>query len=275
MTNPFILEMLFNEKENITFVEKCYHQGACKENKNGCNLKNPDPKTKKAVNYIDQCCCINNPCINSYGFTSDPFKKQHDSKHILFAGCSYTHGSGMTLEEIWAYNVYKKICEEEKISGFFNIGFPNTSIHEQSFMILKYFEKFGHPEILFWLMPPTSRGYSNFASNDLIQMPKSSSRNGNIDSAINEMYTEVTKKKHPSYHIDLNELANYIAYYQVYSYCKTNNIKIYSFTWQAMKKEIDEKSLFFDFSKIKQFKTFHVWEKEILLRFYKKLSAQK
>lgn len=273
MTNPFIIEIVLKEHESVVFLEKCFHKGTCEKNKLICSSKNPDPNTKKAVNYIDQCCCINNPCINSYGFNSDSFKKNHDGKHILFAGCSYTHGSGVTLEELWAYQVYKNISKTEKCSGFFNIGFPGTSIQEQAFMIMKYIEKFGDPEIIFWLMPPTSRGFSNFTFNNLIEMDSSSTHNSNLDNKLNSMYIEMTKKEHKSNYIDINEMTNYMSYVHIYNYCKSKNIKLYSFTWQVEKKE-NSKSIFFDFTKIKQYKTFYSWEKEELIQFCEKFSKE-
>jgi hypothetical protein len=263
--------MIFNENEKIVFKNKCFHQGKCYKNLS-CLLKNPDPNTRKAVNYIDQCCCINFPCINSYGFTSDPFKDKHEGSHLLFAGCSYTHGSGVSKEEIWAHIVYEKISKEKECSGFFNIGFPGTSIQEQSFMILKYIEKFGKPETIFWLMPPTNRGFSNFQGNDIIEMENSKARNSEIDNKINDMYSELIGSEHPSYYIELNEFSSYIAYYNIYSYCKTNNIKLYSFSWQQEKKNKDLKSIFYDLSKIKNFDTFYMWETEKLIQFCEEFS---
>lgn len=271
MTNPFILEILFKENEKITFQDKCLHEGKCYY-KTDCTLINSDPKTKKAVNYIDQCCCVNLPCINSYGFNSDPFKNKHEATHILFAGCSYTHGSGVLREELWAYNVYKKIFEEKECSGFFNIGFPGTSIQEQSFMILKYIEKFGKPEIIFWLMPPTNRGFSNFQSNEILNMSTSKPRADDVDKKINEMYVEIAKSNKKQYYIELNEFSSYIAYYNIYSYCKSNNIKLYSFSWQQEKKNKNLESLFYDLSKIKNFDTFYMWETEKLIEFCEKFS---
>lgn len=264
---------MLKEHENVVFLEKCFHDGVCDKNKLTCTGKNPDPKTKKSVNYIDQCCCINNPCINSYGFNSEQFKNNHDGKHILFSGCSYTHGSGVLLEELWAYQVYNNISKTEKCSGFFNIGFPGTSIQEQAFMIIKYIEKFGDPEVIFWLMPATSRGFSNFIHNPLIDMETSKPHNSSLDIKLNEMYKEKTNQEHKSYAIDINEMTNYMAYIHIYHYCRIKGINLYSFTWQA-KKEEKSKSIFFDFNKIKQYDTFYYWDKDEMISFCEKFSKE-
>lgn len=273
MTNPFILKNILPEDQKMVLREKCFHKGNCNENKISCTSKNPNSKANKIINYIDECCCINDPCINSYGFNSEEFKESHDDKHVLFAGCSYTHGSGVTLEELWAYKVYNNISKQEKCSGFFNIGFPGTSIQEQAFMIIKYIEQFGDPEVIFWLMPPTSRGFSNFILNNLIEMKSSQSKNDHIDNKLNYMYTEITKENHKSNHIDINEMTNYMSYVHIYNYCKSKNIKLYSFTWQVEKKE-NSKSIFFDFTKIKQYETFYSWNKEALIEFCEKFSKE-
>lgn len=274
MTNPFILEMILTDSENaIPFSEKCFHDGECEKNKTNCLLKNSGLYVRRATSYIDQCCCVNSPCINNYGFNSDGFKSNHDGKHILFAGCSYTHGTGVLLEELWAYQVYKNISSEKKCSGFFNIGFPGTSIQEQAFMIIKYIEKFGDPEIIFWLMPPTSRGFTNFVHNTLIDMETSQPKNHHLDVKLNNMYTEKTNQENKSYTIDINEMTNYMAYIHIYHYCKTKGINLYSFTWQAEKKE-KTKLLFFDFNKIKQYDTFYLWDKDEMINFCEKFSKE-
>ena len=68
--------------------------------------------------------------INSHGFRSDEFKKNHDKRHILFSGCSVTYGIGLLENEIWAKKLYNKLNIKNDLSGFFNLGLPGTSIFD-------------------------------------------------------------------------------------------------------------------------------------------------
>jgi hypothetical protein len=273
MTNPFVLDMIPIEKNENSFINNCFHQGDCFNNLE-CMERNAAPVENKIVSYIDQCCCASFPCVNSYGFRSDEFTEKHEGSHLLFAGCSYTHGSGVSKKEIWAHIIYEKISKEKKCSGFFNIGFPGTSILEQSFMILKYIEKFGKPETIFWMVPPTNRGFSNFQSNNLIDMKDSPSNEDHVNDKLNKMYAEKNKVDPPFYNIDLNEFVNYMGYYSIYSYCKTNSINLYSFHWypEQNNEDLKSKSIFYDLSKIKNFDTFYMWEIEDMIEFCDKFS---
>lgn len=56
--------------------------------------------------------------FNSLGFRSDEFIKNHNGKHILFAGCSETEGTGGNLESNWPYMVYSELCKKKKFLDF-------------------------------------------------------------------------------------------------------------------------------------------------------------
>ena len=96
---------------------------------------------------------------NSRGFRSDEFKKDHDGKHILFAGCSETEGVGTKLDNLWAYRVYEKIKDSEKCSGFFNIGIRALTVDLIMGQILAYIEDYGKPDVLFINYPDFFRYY--------------------------------------------------------------------------------------------------------------------
>jgi len=97
--------------------------------------------------------------INSHGLRSEEFKKDHDGKHIVFAGCSNTFGIGSRLEDIWAHKLYKRISKEEKVSGYFNIGSPGATISEVSYQIFVYCQKYGYPDVVFINFPNYYREY--------------------------------------------------------------------------------------------------------------------
>jgi hypothetical protein len=96
---------------------------------------------------------------NSSGLRSDEFTKNHFGKHILFAGCSETEGLGNKLENIWAHQVYQKIINEEKCSGFFNVGIRAVSISAINRQILSYIMEYGKPDVLFVNYPDFYRSY--------------------------------------------------------------------------------------------------------------------
>lgn len=91
--------------------------------------------------------------INSNNFRSDEFTDSHDGKHLLFAGCSVSFGDGLFKEEVWAYKLYKKISEQSKVSGYFNLSAQGIGAIEIFRNISIYIDKFGMPDIIFVLIP--------------------------------------------------------------------------------------------------------------------------
>ena len=83
---------------------------------------------------------------NSLGFRSDEFIKNHNGTHILFAGDCNTMGEGLLMEEVWSNIVYKKISENTKCSGYFNIGVTGSPIYTIVSNIIKYCKNFGNPD---------------------------------------------------------------------------------------------------------------------------------
>ena len=76
-------------------------------------------------------------------FRCDEFKKEQDGKHVLFTGCSVTQGVGLELEEVWAHKLYTKISENEKVSGYYNLGVPASGIFFIVSNLFKYFNSYG------------------------------------------------------------------------------------------------------------------------------------
>jgi len=146
---------------------------------------------------------------NSHGCRSDEFKTDHDGKHILFAGCSTTFGVGLYKEEVWANIVYNKINEKEKCSGYFNVSSPGASIYTTILDIFKYFNKFGNPEVVFLNLTDS---YRFFAYDDKTGLYKRTK------------YDE-SEKLHEI------DLINYNMYFMLDLYCKSNNIKLFSFSY--------------------------------------------
>ena len=55
--------------------------------------------------------------LNNYGYRSDNFNKA-DVTNSLFAGCSFTFGVGLPLENVWCKVVHNRIG----IGKFYNLG---------------------------------------------------------------------------------------------------------------------------------------------------------
>jgi len=106
--------------------------------------------------------------LNKYGFRSDEFTADHDGKHVVFLGCSYTYGDSVFLEDSWTHKLYLDIAKKEKLSGYFNLGNPGASTKESIDQMFSYIELFGNPEIIFLLMPNPERDFHDNSYRDLI-----------------------------------------------------------------------------------------------------------
>lgn len=130
-------------------------------------------------------------------FRTDDFKQSHpNGKHILFAGCSFTWGEGLEMEDSWAYKTYKKIAEKYPVDGFYNVGRIGWSIGESIHHIFMYIREFGNPEAIFLFMPDHGRDMKYVAD-----------RKEALDSYVYSYYL----------HLD--------------TYCKSHNIKLITSTW--------------------------------------------
>jgi hypothetical protein len=153
--------------------------------------------------------------VNSYNYRCDEFTTNHKGKHVLFSGCSNTYGLGLKKEEVWAHKVYNKINEKENSSGYFNIGLSGNNIINSILNIFKYCKKFGNPDTIFINLPCHSR-FFDFEKNNMIYKIKS------YDDFYDNYY--------------INKLTIYNYYFMLEQYCKTNNIELFSFTWNLYDK---------------------------------------
>lgn len=154
------------------------------------------------------CYSTENKDINSLGFRSDEFKKEHNGKHILFSGCSNTYGSGLLKNEIWANKVYNYISKDQQCSGFFNLGVPGSGINHICFNLFRYFKLYGNPEIIFLNLTNHGRFFLYDKSKELYKLKVEDSQDFNILKLLHFQY-----------------------YFMLEEYCKSNNIQLFSFTW--------------------------------------------
>lgn len=67
---------------------------------------------------------------NNYGFRCDDFDNWENYPYrVLFAGCSMTEGTGLPLEDIWAKQVHKMICDKIGVSiPFWSVASAGSGI---------------------------------------------------------------------------------------------------------------------------------------------------
>lgn len=145
---------------------------------------------------------------------TERYTNNHVGKHILFAGCSVTHGVGLSdTNKIWTNIVYETIKANETVSGFYSIAYPAHSISMQVSLIFRYIAKYGKPDIIFFNMPSTGR---TFSTED------------------NKIYLSQIAAQHETEYpgsLLLTKYHNFESYFVLDSYCKSNGIKLISFSW--------------------------------------------
>ena len=157
--------------------------------------------------------------LNNNNFRCDNFIENHNKKHVLFSGCSNTFGMGLKIEETWANKTYQKIKNESECSGYFNIGVPGNNIYNSILNIFKYCKYYGNPDIVFINLPEITRFF---------------------------LFDEIDLKYKLTYYkkIDpllyVNKLIIYNSYLMLEEYCKSNNIKLFSFTYDCLNKNFFE-----------------------------------
>jgi hypothetical protein len=161
--------------------------------------------------------------VNSHGFRSDEFKKNHDKKHILFSGCSITYGSGLLENEIWAKKLYNRLNIKNDLSGFFNLGLPGISIFEIVANIFRYIDNFNKPDSIFIAMPNYQRRYvSNpltFNLKDEVANPKNKVFHGVYKNNVKDEFSDTLHIY--AYH--------YLMFLEMF--CKSNNIDLFYFCY--------------------------------------------
>ncbi len=171
--------------------------------------------------------------INSNGYRSDEFTDTHNFGHIIFSGCSYTWGSGINKNDVWSKKVYDLISNNQKLSGYFNLGVPGSSIQNQIIDIFKYCRSYGNPSAIFLNIPDPRRF---FIYNKTLNTFHDG--NYNVES------------------LNIINILNFQYYFILDQYCSSNNIQLYCFSWNSGSK------LFYKNNKgvINNLKTFYFFD---------------
>jgi hypothetical protein len=168
--------------------------------------------TQKDLIYHDNYESLNIK-LNSKNYRCDEFSDNHDGLHMLFSGCSVTYGTGLLENEVWSKKLYSKIKKEKKVSGYFNLAIPSSNIFEIVINIFRYISEFGKPDAIFVCWPSIRR--YGIKSN---RLKKEICYGVYANNFTDDFYT--TAKLHSFHYILMLE-----------EYCKTNNIKLYTFSY--------------------------------------------
>lgn len=168
---------------------------------------------------------------NSDGFRCDNFTKHPSGKHLLFAGCSVTFGSGLEKEESWPWLVYEEISKNEKVSGYFNIARPGISISVIVSWIFKYINTYGNPDAIFINLPNLAR-FSTIYTNPV------TNRNVLVGSMIspNDIVDQIS--------LDYIKYTTFELYNMLDIYCRNMGIRLVSFSWSEGNPMGDPKEIF-------------------------------
>lgn len=169
-------------------------------------------KLESNIDFKNNYKYINKNEINDLGYRSDNFIKNHNKKHIVFTGCSYTFGDGLLFNETWSKRLYDKIQLDTECSGYFNLGIPGSSLFTQISDLFKYFNNFSNPDIIFLNITDLNRMFVY---------------NKTLDRIFDGMYSEESS--------NVLKILAYQYYYMLNQYCISNNIKLYSFSWSFTK----------------------------------------
>lgn len=162
-----------------------------------CKLKKVTDNFKK--NNVDT---IMQELNNNY-YRSDNFITEHIGNHILFAGDSYTFGSGMNIKETWPKILYEYIQKNERCSGYFNIGVMGNNTPNAITDIFKYCRTYGNPDVIFMSLTDASKFYTYDYINNFIA---------------NAIYDKNS--------INVLNVLQYQYYFMLEQYCQTNKIKL-------------------------------------------------
>lgn len=168
---------------------------------------------------------------NKEGYRADNFKKDHEGKHILFNGCSVTYGQGLYTKETWSYLLHQKIAQNEKVSGYYNIGTPGKSIFDIVASTFKYIDHYGNPDVIFLDLPDVNRFYAlNSDNSDELDMPMGPQQ---LFYALNDNYRHSLVKRETTLAMFVHTLYIYLYQYLMFLeiYCESHNIKLYIFSY--------------------------------------------
>lgn len=169
--------------------------------------------------------------VNSKNYRCDEFKSQHDGEHILFSGCSVTYGVGLYTNELWSYKLYEKIKGVKKVSGYYNLGTPGSSVLSIVSNIFKYIYLYGKPDSIFLDLPDLNRFYVIPPDEKMVEELID---HGDIRELHNELPNLMRYGTYigmPNRDILVTRMQSYEYLSMLEQYCSDTGIKLYIFSY--------------------------------------------
>jgi len=185
--------------------------------------------------------------FNKDGFRSNSFIDTKNKPFVLTAGCSNTFGHQLPEEMRWSnifQNNYKKNIE------VYNIGVAGLDTHRILANCYTFIEKYGTPEYMLLLLPP-------FYRNITIINKKKEKRITTLQTPLFienlDIFDSIIKNnKHGMQNLLYHHV---MAIHNFETFCSTNNIKLFWFTWDQILAPVYEKLKFKGLIKSSDFAT--------------------
>jgi hypothetical protein len=167
--------------------------------------------------------------LNSQNFRCSEFVTGHEGKHVLFSGCSVTYGVGLYTKETWSNVLYNKMQQRENLAGYYNLGTPGTSTFDIVSNVFKYMSLYGNPDAIFLDLPDMNRFYSIKDQDILNRVNVNAS--GYVKHILSKLIFHSMWRGTPNKDVEILKVYAYNSLMMLEEYCKSNNIKLYIFSY--------------------------------------------
>jgi hypothetical protein len=185
----------------------------------------------------------------------DDFSKETAQENFLFAGCSYTYGSGLPYQHTWAYKLNKDLNGE----NFYNVGMPARNFQVIINDIYTYIRLFGKPKAIFLLLPDLKREHvvkleRNDEYGDYYEIKPTVSMSFNLKNPENQ---SSNKKDHQYLNMEKVYYDFYNTMSQLEDYLESLKIPFLWTTWDEwFQKSLAEEKIFKNYFELDSFEEY-------------------
>lgn len=196
------------------------------------------PNTSYATIHMDLDIKLSNKddilySLNNHKYRCDDFNKDLAKENYLFSGCSYTFGTGIPYQSMWAVKLNNRLNGK----NFFNLGINGGSYEQIVNDVYDYIRMFDKPKAIFLFfpnlerMPTFQKVGEEFYLRNIHLVPKN-----------NAAYRSFFKIYEP----EILVYRFYKLIQQLEDYCKIQNIPLLWSTWDSELDKIVTNCLSFD-----------------------------
>lgn len=196
------------------------------------------PNTSYATMHMDLDINHNNKddifySLNNYKYRCDDFNKDLAKENYLFSGCSYTFGTGIPYQSMWAVKLNNRLNGQ----NFFNLGINGGSYEQIVNDVYDYIRMFNKPKAIFLFFPNLERmpAFQKVGEDFYL-------RNIHLVPKLNDVYRNLFKIYQP----EILVYRFYKLIQQLEDYCKIQNIPLLWSTWDAELDKVITNCLSFD-----------------------------